>query len=165
MSKNPILELLDECGIKPAEFAKEYEFSRQGIDYYINGVYPNLSDKLLDALYDLTFDRGLEWPDLETEYQEWRADERAAQVDKFHIQPRQVWNEKTSPFDTYVRDTSGNRSRFAKDLKVPVRDVTRYARGEAMAMPLELQAALDEIAFPYKAELIAMQYNWRMDYK
>lgn len=165
MSKNPIVELLDECGTKPAEFAKEYEFSRQGVDYYINGVYPSLSDKLLDALYDLALDNGLEWYDLEAEYKEWRADERARQTGKFHVRPRPVWNENTSPFDTYVRDTSGNRSRFAKDLKVPVRDVTRYARGEAMTMPLELQAALDEIEFPYKAELIAMQYNWRTDYR
>jgi hypothetical protein len=162
--KNPIVQILDDCGTKPSEFAREYDFTRQAIDYYVNGVYPTLSDKLLDSLYDLAIDNGIEWPDIEALYSQWRSAERANWYERFAQRPRPVWDRTTSPFDTFIRDTSGNRSRFAKDLKVPVRDVTRYARGEAVAMPMELQTAFDEIQFPWKAELIAMQYNWRTEY-
>lgn len=163
--KNPILELLDNCGTKPAEFALRAGMSRQAVDYYLNGVYPRLSEELLDDLYMLCEDNGVRWHELQQDYQAWRLDERFRNSVKYQVRPRPVWTDQVSPFDTYVSDTAGNRSRFAKDLKVPVRDVTRYARGEALAMPLELQQAFDDIEFPHKAELIAMQYNWRTEHK
>lgn len=164
-TKNPIRRLLDECGVKPAEFAEQYKFSRQAVDYLINGTYPGLSDKFYDSLYDVANLNGFDASYIDEDYESWRREARQENAEKYRIHPRAVWDTVTSPFDTYVRDTAGNRSRLAKDLKVPVRDVTRYARGEALAMPLELQNAFNQIGFEGLADLIAMQYNWRTEHR
>lgn len=159
--QNPIQQIFDSTGTKPAEFAKRFGFSRQAVDYLVNGVYPTVSDRFYKSLNQLT--KEAEYVD--EDYKQWRNLARWDNADKYKVQPRHVWDEVVSPFDVYILDTAGNRSRFAREMKVPVRDVSRYARGEALAMPMQLQEAFDSIEFPYKAELIAMQYNWREEYR
>lgn len=170
MMLNPYRRLLQECGMTQAEFCRQYDFSKPTLVGILTGQYPNLSERMVDSIFELCREKGVSvrpllhdeygTPDLNTAYVRWQIEERKAFAQKYAKKPER-WNKNTSPFQAYIEDTAGAQATFCKELKTDAAAVRRYANGESLLMPGAIYDVLLDIEYPYLPDLIAAQANWR----
>lgn len=172
--KSPYLRLIEACGVTQVQFQEAFGYNKPTFVQIITGQYPNLSDRMIESLAELCHEKGVvaskilkaeyDAEYLQDAYHRWQTSERMVVASKYLIEPPMGWNKGVSPFDTYVSRTAGSRARFCKDLKVDAARVYEYATGRSVSMPSAIENALREIHYPWLAQLIALQYNWRQEW-
>lgn len=167
MNKNPFALLRERAGYTQKRFCEEYKFAKQTVIGIESGMYPELSERMLEAIGLACTKSGLsEWqtltdeydtPYLSKAYEAWRKSERQG-VDLPSVEIR--FTSEFSPMHFFVKDTIGSVQGFAKKLKVPPAMILRYIRGEQRLMPLSLWGALEDLNYPKLTELQNKQAEW-----
>jgi DNA-binding XRE family transcriptional regulator len=170
VSDNPYRRLRKACGIQQKEFANKYGFSHASMTAIEGGTVPNLSDRMIvalgkecatkdiDARAVLATEYGV--GTLSEAYQNWKANERMAVAQVFRKPLTGSSDNKTSPFASYVEDTAGGVTQFAKTLKVPLSAVQMYANGKILTMPKAIKDGLTQVRFGEIDTLESMQSDW-----
>lgn len=167
MTKNPYALLRERAGFTMKRFCEDYKFAKQTIIGIESGMYPELSERMLEAIGLACTRSGIsEWqtlideyetPYLSKAYEQWRKLERL-QVKLPSVGIR--FTDEFSPMHFFVKDTVGSVQGFAKKLKVPPAMILRYIRGEQRLMPLSLLGALSDVGYKDLNELQNKQAEW-----
>lgn len=167
MSRNPFALLRERAGFTQKRFCEEFKFAKQTVIGIESGVYPELSDRMIDAIGLACTKGGIsewetlmeEWetPYLNKAYLRWKLNERLA-VDFPLVQIR--FTDEYSPMHFFVKDTVGSVQGFAKKLKVPPAMILRYIRGDQRFMPMSLMEALSDINYRDREDLQKQQAEW-----
>ena len=168
--RNPYVMLRKRCGMTQKDFAAKYDFSKITMVYLEAGMYPEVSDRMNEALATECALKGIDAQGellvaygvgtLGEAYELWKADARAEAAPKFWVGPPFTYTRKHSPFWSYMIDTCGSVQAFCKTLKVPAASAGRYADGTTKSMPAVIEDALRFINFGYLDELIEAQDEW-----
>lgn len=167
---NPVTRLLQLANTSERAFRDRFGYSKQYMVDVTAGTYTQLSDTMHEALKTLMTEKGVPVRQVLTDeyrattldmaYELWQSGERVKNRDKFVSIPPQLGRNAYSPAALFVRSTSGNPTRFSKDLKVPPQQVRRWVNGELQTTPGSIQDALRQIAYPWLKELLALQEQW-----
>jgi DNA-binding XRE family transcriptional regulator len=170
VSDNPYRRLRKACGIQQKEFANKYGFSHATMTAIEGGTLPSLSDRMIVALGRECADRGVSAVQilgdeygvgtLSEAYQNWKANERMAVAQVFRKPLTGSSANRTSPFASYVEDTTGGVTQFAKTLKVPLSAVQMYANGKILTMPKAIKEGLTQVRFGEIDTLESVQSEW-----
>lgn len=167
--KSPYARLRELCGITQADFRRKYDFSKMTLIYVEAGLYPEVSDRLNEALALECQTKGVDGfavlrdeyrsKGLTDAYQKWQRGERSRFADKL-AEPSSDWSDEVSPFYLFAVQSGGSVQGFCKGLKVPAASVLRYETGATLTMPKSIEAALREVGYPHLDALIAQQNAW-----
>jgi hypothetical protein len=171
--KNPYLKLLEACGTTQVAFRERFGFSKPVLDHIITGQYVSLSDRMIESLGELCWDKGVDASQilrllydsdtLVEAYREWQVYERQQVRDKYDVEPKR-WSKDTSPFQAFIEDTAGSRQRFCKDLKLDAASVSRYASGKSVSMPLSIETVFRDLEFGWLRRMLELQSDWRTEH-
>jgi transcriptional regulator with XRE-family HTH domain len=182
VGEGPVSRLRNLLGLSLREFSKRYNISKPALTNYEAGMYPALSDAMVELLYDAVSEAGHSLPDLMREwygvdslylaYSGWLRASRVAEADRFMVSPYTVAELSTrardgrvaAPMLVFVEETAGSVYNFSKLLKVPQATVWRYVEGKTSGMPKQLSEALESIGYPRVSDLRAQQGLWRERY-
>lgn len=171
--KNPYVRLREACGISQRAFAAKYEFSKMALVYVEAGTYPDVSDRMneaiaaecrekdVDAKSILREEYGQEW--LDDAYWAWQSAERQKfAVNLKTVNPPFAYSKLSPPVeDLITRSTRpGTIETFCKELKVNPVTVRRYVAGKTRSMPIALEDALREVNYEHLHELLELQTAW-----
>lgn len=168
---NPVTRLLQAANTSEKAFRDRFHYSKQFMVDVTAGTYTRLSDSVHESLKELLTEKGINVAELLREsyddswtldqaYELWQNVARMGNRDKFlSITPDQ-WSDKLSPAHFFVKKTSGNPTRFSKDLKVPPQQVRRWVTGRSKVTPESIELALRQIGYPWVHELIEVQLAW-----
>lgn len=171
--KNPFRRLRELTRTSQKNFALEHQFSKTTMTYIEQGTYPNLSPYMVNALADECEAQGIDAKQILADeynglslmdaYHAWQTGERVQVAHQFRLISPTLGTTlpPMSPFELYVKDTSGSVQSFCKLLKVPAASVTRYSTGTTKTMPLSLRQALIEIQYPYMDEMVSLMTDWQ----
>jgi transcriptional regulator with XRE-family HTH domain len=167
---NPFVHLRNKAGLSQRKFCDKYGFAKQTLVAIEQGMYPDLSDRMTDAIYAaclaVDIDPAVELldeydtPYLSAAYTMWVSCERK------NIDPRifdyvpKPGTPSLSPVAVMVRDTVGSAQGFAKALKIPPATLMRYMRGGQAMMPVSIVDALTQAGYPYVGTLRDLQEKW-----
>lgn len=167
---NPVTRLLSLANTSEKAFRDRFRYSKQFMVDVTAGTYTRLSDSVHLALKELLTEKGIDVQDalrteygadtLDEAYEIWQIRQRAENRDKFVSIAPNTWGPKASPAYFFVKNTSGNPTRFSKDLKVPPQQVRRWVNGTLQTTPASIVAALRQIGYPWTRELIENQRAW-----
>lgn len=173
--KNPYKHLRERAGYTQKRFCDEYGFAKQTLISIEQGVYEELSTRMITAILDACLLSGIdataelsaEYADdtIAATYRQWRVAQR------YNCDPRIIeYNPATavypessdnfSPMHWFVKNTTGSVQGFAKQLKVQTAILLGYIRGEQKDMPYPLREALSDAGYPYIKELEKEQTDW-----
>lgn len=167
---NPYKFLRTHAGYTQASFCREYGFSKQTLISIEQGVYAELSSRMVTAITDACWDKGIDpqgvliaeygTRDLATVYEAYR------QFERENVPPAIVGYVPTestpelSPMHFFVKNTTGSVQGFAKVLKIQTSTLLRYIRGQQADMPGPLYEALYRAGYRHLDELIKAQTEW-----
>lgn len=167
---NPVTRLLSAANTSERAFRDRFRYSKQFMVDVTEGTYTRLSDSMHESLKELLTEKSVDTiailveeynsTTLDGAYEQWQAQQRAANRDKFVSIAPNTWGPKASPAYFFVKNTSGNPTRFSKDLKVPPQQVRRWVNGTLQTTPASIVAALRQIGYPWTRELIENQRAW-----
>jgi DNA-binding XRE family transcriptional regulator len=172
MDKNPYVRLRELCGSSQKGFASKHGFGKMTMVYLESGMYTRVSDRQSVALGRECAEKGVDAREVLREeygsvslneaYLAWRSEDRRLKAPGVLAKaaPPFVGDVDTSPVAQFVRDTAGSLQGFCKLLKVPSITMTRYIRGETLAMPAALVSALEDVKYPHARSLADAQANW-----
>lgn len=170
MMKNPYKFLREKAGFTQKRFCDEYEFAKQTIIMIEHGVYPELSDRMIDSLNKACFHAGFDprheleheygYLTLEQAYDAWKHAERKKVPAAMLDEKPEDGIEDVSPMAILVKETDGSVQGFAKTIKIPSATLLRYVRGDQKFMPASIREALTECGYRYVSELEEKQAKW-----
>lgn len=172
--QNPYVRLRELCGASQKAFAAKHGFGKMTMVYLESGMYTSVSDRQNVALGKECYEKGVNAKEvlfeeyqvrsLNEAYYQWRVSERAEHAPTVlaKVSPPFVGDSELSPVACLVRDTTGSLQGFCKVLKLPSITMSRYMRGETIAMPGELRTALSDAKWPFVDELETAQAKWRV---
>lgn len=171
-SKNPYTRLRELCGISQKKFGDKYGFAKITLIYLGSGMYTKVSDRQNISLGKECLEKGVDakgflqdeygTTSLNEAYLAWRSEDRRLKAPSVLAEAAPPFNGNgdLSPVAVFVKETTGSLQGFCKLLKIPSITMTRYMRGETMAMPDALRAALSDIKYPHIEALEAAQLKW-----
>lgn len=172
---NPFTYLRNKSGMTMRQFCDFYKFAKQTLIGMEAGLYPELSERMLETAKDLgkRFDIRIDdelmdaygTADLQTAYAWWIDSERGKVVPSIRTYNPDQWTDKLSPMHFFVKNTTGSAQGFAKQLKIPPATLMRYVTGKQAEMPSSIERALRAVDYPYMAQLITNQRNWTTTYE
>lgn len=167
---DPVSRLIQASNLSERAFRDRFGFSKQFMVDATAGTYTRLSDRLHEALKELTAEKAVDVRELllreytsttlDEAYVLWQTAERRRNRDKFVSIVPSEQTDQLSPAHFFVKKSSGTPTRFSKELKVPPQQVRRWVSGQVEKTPESIRAALSEIAYPYLRELILKQEEW-----
>jgi DNA-binding XRE family transcriptional regulator len=172
MDKNPYVRLRELCGMSQKKFADKHSFGKMTMVYLESGMYTKVSDRQSISLGKECAEKGIDakqiivseygTPSLNEAYLAWRSEDRRLKAPSVLAEAAPPFNGNgdLSPVAVFVKETTGSLQGFCKLLKIPSITMTRYMRGETMAMPDALRAALSDIKYPHIEALEAAQLKW-----
>ncbi len=172
MSDNPITYLTKKAGMSLRQFEFEYNFSHEAVMQAVAGAFESSPPRIRQAIHHLMMEKGLDEGILldeeygvdtfEQAYEQWRLEERARMADPVKkIRPDQLaWDRNRTPAMSFVIEASGTMTRFAKEMKIPLRTVRRWAHGDTDRLPKSVETALRDVGYPYIRELLEVQALW-----
>jgi transcriptional regulator with XRE-family HTH domain len=170
MSINPYAFLRTRAGLSQRKFCDKYGFAKQTLIAIEQGMYPDLSDRMTDAIFAaclaVDMDPAVELldeydtPYLSAAYLSWIAGEREVVDSRILDYVPQPGTPKQSPMDLLVRETVGTVQGFAKNLKVPPATLMRYMRGGQADMPVSIMQALEQAGYHHVHALRDIQEKW-----
>lgn len=167
MSRNPYALLRERAGYTQKRFCEEFKFAKQTVIGIESGMYPELSERMHDAInmacdktgtpaWDILTEE-YDTPYLNKAYAAWQKHSRQ----EVTLPPVEIrFTSEFSPMHFFVKDTIGSVQGFAKKLKVPPAMILRYIRGEQRLMPLSLWNALKDVGYADKNTLQNQQAEW-----
>lgn len=170
--KNPYRHLRELCGTTQKDFAAKHGMSKTTMTYIESGQYPTLSDYQIEALGKECYDREISakfelreaygQESLQDAYRAWQTTERMQEAHRFQrvLPTAGTVMPSVSPMAQFIVDSARTTQSFCKLLKVPSATVLRYATGATRSMPIAIRTALEEVRYPYMAELLANQDIW-----
>jgi transcriptional regulator with XRE-family HTH domain len=164
---NPYKELRQLAGYTQKKFCDEFGFSKQTLISIEAGVYADLSDRMLAAIYTAAENKGVVSDlvgNLDAAYEMWRLAERQNVIPAVKKYLPVVWDEKMSPMGFFIAQTTGSVQGFAKRLKVQTSTLLRYVSGEQPDMPMPLRVALVDCGYEHLGQLEKAQMDWVRDY-
>lgn len=166
---NPYKFLRQRAGYTQKRFCDDFNFAKQTLISIEQGVYEDLSERMLIAMSDACGTAGLDMTgELEAEYGDrslaavykaWRREERS-NCDVRIVDYVPVEANELSPMHWFVKDTVGSVQGFAKQLKVQTAILLSYIRGKQKEMPYPLREALVDAGYPHVALLEKYQTEW-----
>jgi DNA-binding XRE family transcriptional regulator len=172
VDKNPYVRLRELCGTSQKGFATKYGFGKMTMVYLESGMYTRVSDRQSIALGRECDEKGVDArgilreeygsASLNEAYLAWRSEDRKLKAPGVlaKASPPFTGDMDTSPVAQFVKDTTGSLQGFCKLLKIPSITMTRYIRGETLAMPDALVSALEDVKYPHTGSLADAQANW-----
>lgn len=172
MDKNPYIKLRELCGTTQKGFATKHGFGKMTMVYLESGMYTKVSERQSIALGKECNEKGVDAREILREeygsaslneaYLAWRSEDRKLKAPSVLAKtaPPFTGDEDTSPVAQFVKDTAGSLQGFCKLLKIPSITMTRYIRGETLAMPDALVSALEDVKYPHANVLADAQANW-----
>lgn len=170
MSANPFAHLRNRAGLSQRKFCEKYGFAKQTLVAIEQGMYPDLSDRMTDAIYAaclvVDIDPAVELldeydtPYLSSAYSTWVSRERLDVDPRIFDYVPKPGTPTHSPMALMVRDSVGTVQGFSKALKIPPATLMRYMRGGQSLMPVSITAALDDAGYPYTGQLAQLQEKW-----
>ena len=172
MDKNPYIRLRELCGTTQKGFATKYGFGKMTMVYLESGMYTRVSERQSIALGKECNEKGVNAHEVLREeygaaslneaYLGWRSEDRRVKAPEVlaKASPPFTGDMDTSPVAQFVKDTAGSLQGFCKLLKIPSITMTRYIRGETLAMPDALVSALEDVKYPHAGLLADAQANW-----
>ena len=167
---NPFVHLRNKAGLSQRKFCEKYGFAKQTLVAIEQGMYPDLSDRMTDAIFAaclaVDIDPAVELldeydtPYLSTAYASWVAGERMLIDSRILDYVPKPGTSTHSPMALMVRDTLGTVQGFSKNLKVPPATLMRYMRGGQALMPVSIDAALSEAGYHHVKALKDLQEKW-----
>lgn len=164
---NPYKELRTLAGYTQKKFCDEFGFSKQTLISIEAGVYADLSERMIAAIYAACDSRGVSSDvigNLAAAYELWRLSERENVPDAIKNYNPVMWDETRSPMGYFIAQTTGSVQGFAKKLKVQTSTLLRYTSGEQPDMPMPLMVALVDCGYKNLEQLVKAQMNWVRDY-
>jgi len=171
---NPYAFLRKQAGYTQAAFCDEFGFAKQTLISIEQGVYAELSDRMLEAIYNACAIKGLDrgsllaveygTDSLREAYFDYRLSERRDVPDAIKNYMPMSWTAEMSPMAAFVAQTTGSMQGFAKKLKVQTATILRYASGEQPMMPMPLREALVDCNYRHLGLLEKNQQEWIRDY-
>jgi transcriptional regulator with XRE-family HTH domain len=169
---NPYKFLRQRAGYTQKRFCDDFNFAKQTLISIEQGVYEDLSERMLIAMseacgtagLDMTGELEAEYGDksLATAYKTWRREERS-NCDVRIVDYVPVETNELSPMHWFVKDTVGSVQGFAKQLKVQTAILLSYIRGKQKEMPYPLREALVDAGYPHVALLEKYQTEWNKE--
>lgn len=171
--KNPYKHLRERAGYTQKKFCTEFDFAKQTLLSIEQGVYEELSVRMLAAI-DLACDNAdisveeelaAEYgtASLTSVYARWRRVERAScdvrivkYVPEYHFSD-------LSPMHWFVQSTTGSVQGFAKQLKVQTATILSYTTGKQKDMPHPIREALADAGYEHIGLLEKLQNDWNKD--
>ena len=172
MDKNPYIRLRELCGTNQKGFATKHGFGKMTMVYLESGMYTRVSERQSIALGKECNEKGVNAHEVLREeygaaslneaYLGWRSEDRRVKAPEVLAKaaPPFTGDVDTSPVAQFVKDTAGSLQGFCKLLKIPSITMTRYIRGETLAMPDALVSALEDVKYPHAGLLADAQANW-----
>lgn len=171
MTRNPYALLRERAGYTQKRFCEEFKFAKQTVIGIESGMYPELSERMHEAINMACDKTGTPSWDILTEeygtpylnkaYEKWQKQSRR----DVGLNPVQLHSTtEFSPMHFFVKETVGSVQGFAKKLKVPPAMILRYIRGEQRLMPLSLWNALEDVGYADKDRLQNLQAEWTDKY-
>jgi DNA-binding XRE family transcriptional regulator len=171
---NPYAFLRNRAGLSQRKFCVKHEFAKQTLVAIEQGMYPDLSDRMVDAIYAaclaVDLDPAVELMDeydtpyLSAAYKSWIALERASVDQRILDYVPTKGTPELSPVALMVRDTTGTVQGFSKSLKLPPATLMRYMRGGQLQMPVSVAEALTQAGYHHVRDLRDKQEDWVVKY-
>jgi hypothetical protein len=170
--KNPWTRLRELTGYGQREFERRYEFSHTVMAGIESGLYPDLSESMIQSLGHACHEKGVnavqvladEYAsvDLQGAYHQWQSTERRQAKTVLDSMVAMRSSDQLSPMHFFVKDNFGSLRASCVALKVPTATMTRYVAGLTSTMPKVLEQALREAGMgKQRIELIqATQDAW-----
>jgi hypothetical protein len=170
--RSPYQRLRELCGASQKSFGARHGFGKMTLVYVEAGLYPDVSDRLNEALARECISKGIDGrqvllneygvASLNGAYHNWQKAERQRFGEIIRdFPPLSEWSAGVSPFHLFAKQTAGSIQGFCKKLKVPAASVLRYDSGTTLSMPKSIEDALREVNYPYLDELRAEQERWQ----
>lgn len=171
--KNPYKHLRERAGYTQKKFCTEFDFAKQTLLSIEQGVYEELSVRMLAAI-DLACDNAdisveeelaAEYgtASLTAAYRMWRVAERA-NCDVRIVRFTPVPSMNKSPMEVFVQSTTGSVQGFAKQLKVQTATILSYTTGKQKDMPHPIREALADAGYEHIGTLEKLQNDWNKDH-
>jgi len=164
--RNPYKFLRERAGYTQKRFCEEFDFAKQTLISIEQGVYSELSDRMLFAIMHACDRAGINSMDelkaeydtqfLIVAYHEYRVYERS----QFKIGYTPVTGDNKSPMELFVESTTGSVQGLAKKLKVQTAIILAYMTGKQKEMPIPLQEALSDAGYAHTVTLMKYQNDW-----
>lgn len=168
--KNPYKHLREKAGYTQKKFCDEFDFAKQTLLSIEQGVYEELSTRMINAIWDACRNADVDLPmslvdeygapGLPDLYARWRRVERAScdvrivkYVPEYHFSD-------LSPMHWFVQSTTGSVQGFAKQLKVQTATILSYTTGKQKDMPHPLREALVDAGYAHIGMLEKLQNDW-----
>lgn len=163
-NKNPYALLRERAGYTLKRFCLEFKFAKQTVIGIESGMYPELSERMTDAITQACYNIDMlstlleeyDTPYLSKAYEAWRIKSRRVLV----LPTVELHYDALSPMHYFVKDTIGSVQGFAKKLKVPPATLLRYIRGDQKFMPMEIKTALQDAGCEQVNELEQIHFSW-----
>lgn len=168
--KNPYKFLRERAGYTQKKFCDQFDFAKQTLLSIEQGVYEELSTRMINAIYDSCDAAGIDLPETLFEeygapglpelYARWRRVERAS-CDQRIVEyvPAPIAGD-LSPMHWFVKNTIGSVQGFAKQLKVQPATLLSYITGKQKDMPHPLREALADAGYVHMGMLEKLQNDW-----
>lgn len=164
--RNPYKFLRERAGYTQKRFCEEFDFAKQTLISIEQGVYEELSTRMLSAMneacalsdIDISSELAAEYRTtlLPLAYLEYRVQERS----QFKIGYTPVTGVNKSPMELFVENTTGSVQGLAKKLKVQTAIILAYMTGKQKEMPIPLQEALADAGYAHTVTLMKYQNDW-----
>lgn len=171
--KNPYKHLRERAGYTQKKFCTEFDFAKQTLLSIEQGVYEELSVRMLAAI-DLACDNAdinveeelaAEYgtASLTSVYARWRRVERASCDSRIVKYVPEYHFSDLSPMHWFVQSTTGSVQGFAKQLKVQTATILSYTTGKQKDMPHPIREALVDAGYEHIGLLEKLQNDWNKD--
>ena len=167
---NPYAFLRGRAGLSQRKFCDKYGFAKQTLIAIEQGMYPDLSDRMTDAIFAaclaVDIDPAVELldeydtPYLSAAYVAWVESERGFVDSRISDYVPKPGTPVKSPMALMVHETIGTVQGFAKNLKVPPATLMRYMRGGQTQMPVSIDEALRQAGYMHTYDLAKAQEKW-----
>lgn len=167
---NPYAALREQAGYGHREFARDFKLNRKTLISIETGQYATLSERMINTLLEacnganvpvksfLEENYGVD--SVSAAYARYQHETRLRFASEFMKRPSHRATIELSPFHFWVKDTVQSLQGLCKKLCLPPATVARYASGITVSMPIVIEDALKEIAYPYLQELKDKQEAW-----
>lgn len=164
--RNPYKFLREKAGYTQKRFCDDFDFAKQTLISIEQGVYEELSERMLLAIFEACKIAGVDAAaELEAEY------DTAYLIEAYHfyrVYERTLFatsyvpmtSNNKSPMQLFVESTTGSVQGLAKKLKVQTAIILAYMTGKQKEMPIPLQNALADAGYAHTVTLMKLQNDW-----